>query len=79
MPSSDLNPLPPVAENVAEAPRWKIPFSVLVIIHTADLQLLMMRRTNGTGETGDGARLEFWQRMVFKTLPLALSEVRRRA
>ena len=61
MPSSDLNPLPPVAENVAEAPRWKIPFSVLVIIHTADLQLLMMRRTNGTGETGDGARLEFWQ------------------
>jgi dATP pyrophosphohydrolase len=40
---------------------WKIPQSVLVIIHTRALQVLLMRRTGGTGETGEDARSEFWQ------------------
>ncbi|QNP50602.1 dihydroneopterin triphosphate diphosphatase [Diaphorobacter aerolatus] len=42
-------------------PRWKIPQSVLVVIHTAQLQVLLLRRTQGTGETGEGARTDFWQ------------------
>ena len=46
---------------VAASPRWKIPLSVLVVIHTADLQVLLLRRTGGTGESGEGARTEFWQ------------------
>ena len=54
---SDLS-APPVA---VAAPRWKIPLSVLVVIHTADLQVLLIRRTGGTGETGEDARTEFWQ------------------
>ncbi|WP_353234385.1 dihydroneopterin triphosphate diphosphatase [Diaphorobacter ruginosibacter] len=41
--------------------QWKIPLSVLVIIHTRDLRVLLMRRTQGTGESGEGARTEFWQ------------------
>ena len=46
---------------LADAPRWKIPQSVLVVIHTPDLQVLLLRRTGGTGETGEGAHVEFWQ------------------
>ena len=34
----------------------KIPQSVLVVIHTPDLQVLLIRRTDGDGEGG-----EFWQ------------------
>ncbi len=46
---------------MSEVKPWKIPLSVLVIIHTVDLQVLLMRRTGGTGETGGQARTEFWQ------------------
>ena len=46
---------------VAASPRWKIPLSVLVVIHTPDLRVLLLRRTGGTGENGEGARTEFWQ------------------
>ena len=46
---------------VAASPRWKIPLSVLVVIHTPDLRVLLLRRTGGTGESGEGARTEFWQ------------------
>lgn len=45
----------------ADVPRWKIPLSVLVVIHTSDLRVLLLKRTGGTGETGADARTEFWQ------------------
>ena len=35
---------------------YKIPQSVLVVIHTADLHVLLLRRTHG-----DGRGAEFWQ------------------
>ncbi len=43
------------------SPRWKIPQSVLVIIHTPNLQVLLMKRTHGTGESDTAEDQAFWQ------------------